>query len=65
MHFDPPKIKKKDFNCYQFSTNKQYIKIKLMQNKTNHWSIFGKDKILVNLKFKDLNYHNFHIFGYN
>ena len=23
-----------------FSTNKQYLKIKLMQNETNHWSIF-------------------------
>ena len=23
-----------------FSTNKQYVKIKLMQNETNHWSIF-------------------------
>ena len=23
-----------------FSTNKQYIKIKLMQNETNRWSIF-------------------------
>ena len=25
---------------YSFSTNKQYIKIKLMQNETNLWSIF-------------------------
>ena len=23
-----------------FSTNKQYVKIKLMQNETNRWSIF-------------------------
>ena len=29
------------FNCHQFfSTNKQYLKIKLMQNETNRWSIF-------------------------
>ena len=43
---------KKDFNRHQFfSTNKQYIKIKLMQNETNRWSIFffGKDEILVKL----------------
>ena len=39
----------------------KYIKIKLMQNETNHWSIFGKDEILVKLLFKSLNYHNFHI----
>ena len=44
-----------------FSTNKQYVKIKLMQNETNRWSIFlskmrqivevffGKDEILVKL----------------
>ena len=32
------------------STNKQYVKIKLMQNETNRWSIFfGKDEILVKL----------------
>ena len=32
---------KGDFNRHQFfSTNKQYIKIKLMQNETNRWSIF-------------------------
>ena len=30
-----------DFNRHQlFSTNKQYAKIKLMQNETNHWCIF-------------------------
>ena len=30
-----------DFNRHQFfSTNKQYVKIKLMQNETNRWSIF-------------------------
>ena len=29
------------FNRHQFfSTNKQYVKIKLMQNETNRWSIF-------------------------
>ena len=33
-----------------FSTNKQYVKIKLMQNETNLWnSFFGKDKILLKL----------------
>ena len=32
---------KEDFNRHQyFSTNKQYVKIKLMQNETNRWSIF-------------------------
>ena len=32
---------KEIFNCQQFfSTNKQYVKIKLMQNETNRWSIF-------------------------
>ena len=32
---------KKMFNRHQiFSTNKQYLKIKLMQNETNRWSIF-------------------------
>ena len=32
---------KKIFNRHQFfSTNKQYVKIKLMQNETNLWSIF-------------------------
>ena len=32
---------KEDFNRHQFfSTNKQYTKIKLMQNETNRWSIF-------------------------
>ena len=36
----PKKIKKEDFNRHQsFSTNKQYIKIKLMQNETNCLSI--------------------------
>ena len=29
------------FNRHQFfSTNKQYVKIKVMQNETNLWSIF-------------------------
>ena len=42
---------KEMFNRDQFfSTNKQYVKIKLMQNETNLWSIlFGKDEILVKL----------------
>ena len=42
---------KEMFNCHQFfSENKQYVKIKLMQNETNRWSIyFGKDEILVKL----------------
>ena len=32
---------KEDFNRHQFfSTNEQYVKIKLMQNETNRWSIF-------------------------
>ena len=32
---------KEDFNHHQFfSTNKQYVKIKLMQNETNRCSIF-------------------------
>ena len=32
---------KEVFNRHQFfSTNKQYVKIKLMQNETNLWSIF-------------------------
>ena len=42
---------KEEFNRYQlFSTNEQCVKIKLMQNETNRWSIFfGKDEILVKL----------------
>ena len=33
-----------------FSTNKQYLKIKLMQNETNRWSFFfGKNEIFVKL----------------
>ena len=42
---------KEMFNRHQFfSTNKQYVKIKLMQNETNLWSIFfGKSEILVKL----------------
>ena len=32
---------KEMFNRHQFfSTHKQYVNIKLMQNETNHWSIF-------------------------
>ena len=46
---------KEMFNCHLvtnfFSTNKQYLKIKLMQNETNCWSIFGEDEILVKLRF--------------
>ena len=59
---------KEDFNRRQlFSTNKQqYVKIKLMQNETNRWSIFFvKDEILVKFLFKGLNYHNFYIFDHN
>ena len=38
---------KEDFNHHQlFSTNKQYVKIKSMQNETNHC---GKYEILVKL----------------
>ena len=43
---------KEMFNSHQFfSTTKQYVKIKLMQNETNRWSIFffGKEEILVKL----------------
>ena len=40
-HFDP--LKKLRRKCLImtifFSTNKQQVKIKLMQNETNHWSI--------------------------
>ena len=39
---------KEDFNRHQlFSTNKQYVKIKLMHNETHRWNVFGKDEILV------------------
>ena len=32
---------KEDFNRHQlFSRSKQYVKIKLMKNETNRWSIF-------------------------
>ena len=31
---------KEMFNRQFFSTNEQYVKIKLMQNETNRWSIF-------------------------
>ena len=38
------------FHRHQFFyTNKQYVKIKLMQNKTNLEVFFGKDEILVKL----------------
>ena len=42
---------KKMFNRHQFFyANKQYIKIKLMQNETNLWSsFFDKDEILFKL----------------
>ena len=43
-------IKKENFNHHNFSANKQYVKIKLMQHETNGWNIFfGKDEILVKL----------------
>ena len=59
-------MEKHFFNRHQpFSTNKQYVKIKLMQNEINRWSFFGKDEILVKIRFKGLNYHNFHIFYHN
>ena len=49
-----------------FPTNKQYLKIKLMQNETDLWiSFIGKDEILLKTWFKGLNYHNFHIFYRN
>ena len=31
---------KEMFNRHQLFTNKQYVKIKLMQNETNLWSIY-------------------------
>ena len=41
---------KEMFNRHQFfSTSKQYVKIKLMQNGKNYWSIFGKAEIFVKL----------------
>ena len=42
---------KEMFNRHQFfSTNKQYLRIKLMQNERNLWStFFGKNEILVKL----------------
>ena len=46
---------KEDFSRHHFfCTNKQYVNIKLMQNETNHWSVFffGKDKILVDFDLK-------------
>ena len=30
--------------------------------KRNHWSIFGKNEIMVKFLFQDQNYHHFHIF---
>ena len=33
-------VKKDPFLRHQFSTNKQYVKIKLMQNETNLWIIY-------------------------
>ena len=57
---------KKTFNRHQFfSTNKRYEKIKLIQNEKSVEYFFGKDKILVKLWYKGLNYHNFHIFDHN
>ena len=41
---------KEDFNRHQlYSTNKQYVKIKLMQNEKIIGVFFGKDEILVKL----------------
>ena len=42
---------KEMFNRHQlFATNKRYVKIELMHNETNLWSIFFcKDEILVKL----------------
>ena len=41
---------KEMFNRHKyFFTNKQYVKIKLMGNETNRWSIFGRDEILIKL----------------
>ena len=41
---------KEMFNCHQhFSAKNRYVEIKLMENETNLWSIFGKDEILVKL----------------
>ena len=41
---------KEEFNRHQFfPTHKQYVTIKLMQSKTNLWSIFSKDEIFVKL----------------
>ena len=40
---------KEDFNRHQLSTNKQYVKIKLMQNETSLEHFFGKDEISVEL----------------
>ena len=43
LQFGKPflKVMKEEFNRHQFfSTNKQYVKIKLMQNETNLWSTF-------------------------
>ena len=47
-----------------FFTNKQHVKIKLMQNETNLWSnFFVKTKYWSNF---DLNFDlNFHIFDHN
>ena len=58
---------KEMFNCHQFfPTNKQYLKIKLMQNETNLVGVFfEEDEILVKLRFKGLNYHSFYIFDHN
>ena len=65
-HVLTPEKVKEDFNSQFVSTNKQYVKIKLMQNETNRWEYFyGKDEILVKLWSEGLNYHNFHIFDYN
>ena len=36
-----------------------------MRNETNRGVFFGEDEILIKLKFKGLNYHNFYIFDHN
>ena len=39
---------KEMFNCHQFfSTNKQYVKIKLIQNETNRWNYHGNKSTIL------------------
>ena len=53
-HFKAQMRAMEDFNSQQrFSTNKQYVKIKLMQNEANRWSIFlAKTKYWLNVDLK-------------